>query len=124
MTAPRVAAVASLGCLVAHLSLLGLTGRSLLALTLPMLAMSALCAGCAVRSWRRRCTSIELSVMLCTGSAMLGAHLLMAPMHGSLMHAHVSAAADLVMHSGLSLAVLAELIAAVVLVRRVTQRQH
>jgi hypothetical protein len=122
MRLPHVATVASVGCLVAHITLLALTGASLLTLTLPMLVLSALCAGCAVRSWGRRCTTSELVVVLCTGSAMLAAHLFLAPMHGSLTHAPVSGAADLVMHGGLSLAVLAELVAAGVLAGRLLGR--
>jgi hypothetical protein len=122
MTLPHVATVASVGCLVAHATLLALTGTSLLTLTVPMLALSALCAACALRSWGRQCSSSELVVVLCTGSAMLAAHLFLAPMHGSLTHAPVSAAADLVMHGGLSLAVLAELVAAGVLLGRLLGR--
>ena len=108
----RLASIASLGCLAAHVALFALTRGSLLGLTLPMLALSALCAGCAVLSWRRGCTSAELVVMLCTGSTMVAAHLLLAPMHGpSMRQVAVSTRADVLMHGGLTLAVVVELVA-------------
>jgi hypothetical protein len=115
----RIAATGSVGCLAAHVALLALTGGSLLSLTLPMLALSVLCAGCAVRSWWRGCTGPELVVMLCSGSAMLAAHLLLAPMHDpSVRQVPVSTTADLLMHGGLTLALAVELVAGAELARR------
>ncbi|MDH2414366.1 hypothetical protein [Nocardioides sp. CER19] len=115
---PQVAATASLACLIAHVALLVVTRGSLLSMTLPMLVLSSFCGACSLRSWRRRFTDLELAVMLCTGLAMVAVHLLLAPMHGSGPHVAVSTTADLLMHGGLSLALMVELVAGGVLVRR------
>ncbi|GAB7006760.1 hypothetical protein JCM18899A_42330 [Nocardioides sp. AN3] len=115
---PRVAALVSAGCLLTHVVLLGLTGESLLVLTVPMLLLSGMCAACAASAWRRRCTDLELAVMLVLGLAMVAVHLLLAPMHEGHEHVEVSTTTDLLMHGGLSLALTAEVVAGVALVRR------
>lgn len=122
----RVAAAAAGGCLAVHLMLLVVGGRSLLHLTVPMLALSASCSFCALRIWRSRCTDIELALMVCVSGAMGITHLMLAPMHhlAGGMGGEDSASLDLLMHLGVSLGILAGLIAASVLILRLAAPQR
>jgi hypothetical protein len=123
--APRVAAAAAAGCLAVHLVLLAVGGRELLALTVPMLVLSAACSACALRAWRSRCTDIELALMACVGGLMAAAHLMLAPMH----HSHAvgveeSPWSDVLMHLGVTLGGSAGLLAAAVLLLRSISRRR
>ena len=120
--ATRVAAATAFGCLAVHLALLVAGGRDLLAMTAPMLALSALCSACALRGWRTRCTDVELVLMACGGGLMGVGHLLLAPMHsaaGGATGAAESAWVDLLMHLGVTLGGGAGLLAGGVLLLRV-----
>jgi hypothetical protein len=97
-------------------------GRDLLAMTVPMLTLSALCSACALRAWRSRCTDVELVLMACGGGLMGVGHLLLAPMHRAAGTAATeSASTDLLMHLGVTLGGGAGLLAGGVLLLRASR---
>lgn len=140
----RIAASASAACLLTHVALLALTRASMLTMTVPMLGLSLLCASCSLRAWWRRCSEGELVLMALASLTMVLVHTL-APMHGGASASGVGdmpgmpgmsmadmpgmsapgsvpPGTDLLMHGGLVLAILAGLLAAAVLVRRLLVR--
>lgn len=104
----RVAAAVGLLCGGVHLVLLPLAGWPMAAMTVPMLALSAVCAFCASRILRGRATKGDAGTMAATSLAMVLTHLLF--IHSGVLGLHPSGAADgpdaieLLMHAGVSLA--------------------
>lgn len=105
----RVAAGAGLLCGGVHLVLLPLAGWPMAAMTVPMLALSAVCAFCASRILCGRGTKGEAGTMAATSLAMVLTHLLF--MHSGVLGLHPSVASvggpdaiELLTHAGVSLA--------------------
>ena len=74
---PKLSAALSGVCLLFHLVLVFVAGPGMLAMTLPMLGLAGLCAGCAVGAWRRRCSDRELWLTALLAAAMVSSHLIL-----------------------------------------------
>lgn len=74
---PRISAAFSGACLLFHIVLVFLGGPAMLSMSLPMLGLAGLCAGCAVNAWRRRCSDRELGLMALFAGVMVSAHLIL-----------------------------------------------
>jgi hypothetical protein len=87
----RVTMATAAGCLGLHIVVLAMTGTEMLAMTAPMLTLSALCLLCAARVRRGAGDHVEHLMMALSALAMVGLHLFMGhegPV-GSLMRAAV-----------------------------------
>lgn len=122
--ASGVAVGMSVVCLALHVVLVVVGGLSLIAMSLPMLGLSLVCASCSFRRRRRRCGEWDLGLMGLSGLAMVGFHLAkehhghlagpMAPAGGA-GGGHLSIS-DLLLHGGVTAAIVQSVLVAVALV--------
>lgn len=110
-SARRVAAVIAVACVGLHVALVALGGGTPLRMSLTMLALSLVCAGCAPRLWREGPRLPESATVIASATGMVLVHLLVAhqgPADGGTLHGPAPSgradAAHLVMHAGVTLA--------------------
>ncbi len=117
----RTAACLAFACLTVHVTLAAVGGNSMLPLTAPMLALSAICATCGLLAWTSPTRRVGMTMVL-GGIAMVTVHLAMmhhspdGTMHmaGGTMHGGGPTSdtfVDVLMHVGVTLAGLQALVA-------------
>ena len=80
---PKASATFAGACLLLHIALVFAAGSGMLSMSLPMLGLAALCGGCAVGAWRRRCSDRELGLTALIAGAMVSLHLIVMSSHAS-----------------------------------------